>query len=481
MDRSAIDSIARAAIEAWGMPGLAVAVVSGDETYTQGYGVREIGKDDLVTPETLFAVGSITKSFTTASMAMLIDEGKMSWDDHPRRHIPHFKLLDPLADANVTLRDMVAHRTGLARHDALWYRSLWSTDELLVKVGLLPPAFSFRSTYQYNNLLYMAAGRAVEAASGITWEQFVKTRIFEPLGMSRSILSTNDLESSGNYCTPHAKKDEEIIAIPWCNLDNVGACGSLNSCASDIAQWVRFHLGDGTWEGKQLISKRNLDEMHSAQMVIPIDENMRKLAGTTIQSYCLGWNLLNYRGHTLVLHGGAIDGFNASVVIVPEKNVGIAVLSNLSNDMAVWSVRNGIIDHLLDLQSLDWSRELAAIQKEARDKEKTAEEERKAKRVEGTSPSKELADYAGIYEDAAYGQAKVTIEDGVLTFTWNNHLAKLEHFHFDTFAANLEPPDWPIPIQVTFILGPDASVEKLRLVWPESGLDREFQKAKAEQ
>lgn len=479
MDFGAIDRIVENAREAFGIPGVAVAIVRGDETYTQGYGERELGKGEPVTAETLFAVGSVTKAFTTTAMAMLIDEAKMTWDDHPRKHVPGFKLHDPLADANVTLRDLVAHRTGLARHDGLWYNSAWTSDELLRRIPYLPLAFSFRSTYQYNNLMYAVAGLAVGAASGCTWMDFVKSRIFAPLGMERSITSITDLAASGNFCTPHEKKEDEVVTVPWTNTDSVGACGSINSCARDLANWVRFQLGDGEWQGNRLVSKEKLADTHAPQIVVPVDDASRDLGETTITSYCMGWNLLNYRDWTIIAHGGAIDGFNAGVVLVPRAGIGVAILSNLSHDMTVWSIRNAILDHLLGLPAKDWTGEIKAIHAKNREKAESAKQERAKKRVADTQPSRELADYAGDYSDDGYGTAKVTFEDGALAFEWNNHRAKLDHWHFDTFAGKYEPPDWPIPIEVLFGLDSDATIATARLIWPESGMDRLFRKTKA--
>lgn len=477
MDNNAIDAIVENAREAFRIPGVAVAIVNGDQTCIKGYGEKEMGKGDPVTPDTLFAVGSVTKAFTTTAMAILADEGKMAFDDHPRRHVPEFRLSDPLADAHVTLRDLVAHRTGLLRHDSLWYNSAWTSKELLGKIPHLPMGFSFRSTYQYNNLMYMVAGLAVGSASGSTWDEFVKTRLFGPLGMNRSVTSTNDLDKAGDYCTPHEKKEDEIVTVPWCNVDNVAGCGSINSCARDLASWVRFQLGDGTWNGDPLVSKEKLAETHSPQMVVPVDETSRDLGETTMTSYCLGWNALVYRDWMLVAHGGAIDGFNAGVALVPKAGVGVAILSNLSNDLTVWGMRNAILDHLLGIPGKDWNAEILAIHKKNAEKAKSTEQERANKRVEGTQPSRDLADYAGDYADEAYGVASVSLDDGALALAWNNHAAKLEHFHFDTFTGKYEPPQWPTVVEALFGLDSDGSVATVRLFWPHSGLDRTFRRS----
>ena len=455
---------------------MAVAIVRGDQTYVQGYGEKELGEGEPVSCETLFAVGSVTKAFTTTAMAMLADEGKLSWDDHPRKYIPEFKLSDPLADANVTLRDLISHRTGLARHDGLWYNSAWSSSELLSKIPYLEFAYSFRSTYQYSNLMYMIAGLAAASAAGMTWDEFVQTRLFKPLDMNRSITSLTALEKSGNFCAPHEKKEDEVVAVPWCDLDNVGPCGSINSCARDMANWVRFQLGDGTWNGEQLVSKQNLLETHSPQIVVPVDEVSRDLAETTMSSYCLGWNMLTYRDWTVIAHGGSIDGFNAGVALVPKAGVGVAILSNLCCDWTIYATRNALLDHLLGLPEKDWFGSILEVHKAEKEKERAAQKEKWEKRVESTQPSRELVDYAGSYTDEAYGEAVVTLQYGALSLAWNNHTASLEHFHFDTFNGRYNPPDWPTIVEVLFGLESDGSVATLRLSWPHSGMHRTFRR-----
>ena len=457
---------------------MAIAIVQGDKTYVQGYGEKRLGEGEPVTTETLFAVGSVTKAFTTTAMAMLVDEGKLSWDDHPRKYVPEFKLLDPLADANVTLRDLVSHRTGVARHDGLWYNSMWSSAELLSKIPYLEQAYSFRSAYQYNNLMYMIAGLAAASAAGMTWDEFVQTRLFKPLGMIRSITSMTALEKAGNYCTPHEKKEDEVVAVPWCNLDNVGPCGSINSCASDMINWVGFQLGDGTWNGERLVSKQNLLETHSPQIVVPVDEVSRDLAETTMSSYCMGWNKLTYRDWTVVAHGGSIDGFNAGVALVPKAGVGVAILSNLCCEWTVYATRNAILDHLLGLSEKDWFGGILAVHKDEKEKERAARREKWEKRVECTRPSRDLADYVGSYTDNAYGTVVLSSNDGVLSLAWNNHTACLEHFHFDTFIGRYNPPDWPTVVEVLFGLEADGSVATVRLSWPHSGMHRLFSRVK---
>lgn len=478
MDHSGIDALMEQMRQAFEIPGLAIAVVTPDETYLQAYGTKELGKDDPVDVDTLFAVASVTKAFTTTAMSMLIDEGKMSWEDHPRKHVPGFKLNDWLADSNVTLRDLVCHRTGLARHDGLWYNSAWSSQEILEKIPHLPPTYSFRSTYQYNNLMYMVAGLAVESAAGMPWADFVKTRIFEPLGMSRSCTSITELPAAGNYCTAHEREEEKTVPFKWTNVDSVNACGSINSCVSDMAKWVKFQLGEGEWEGKRLLSKERLDETHSAQMVVPVDEQSREMSEATLASYCLGWNLLNHRDWTIVAHGGSLDGFNSGVVLVPKANLGVVVLSNLCSDNTMWATRLALVDHLLGLPPKNWIEMMHNYHKANREKTQKTKEERAAKRAQETQPSLSLEAYAGNYSSRGYGTTTIILEEDALWLAWNNHRAKLEHWHYDTFLGKYAAPDWPVEIEALFGLETDGSVGSIRVIWPNSSVEHTFRKAK---
>src|SRR5712692_3088429 len=297
-----IDALMQEALQTWQVPGASVAVVQGDEViYLKGFGVREQGRDEPVTPETLFAIGSTTKAVTTTAMAMLVDDGKIGWDDPVRKHLPFFRLADPLADENVTLRDLVCHRTGLSRHDMLWYGSPWGREEIVRRIAQVKLDKSFRSTYQYQNIMYLAAGLAVGAASNSTWEEFVQERILDPLGMTGANFSTTVAEKAPDHATPHRKKEETIEGIPWRNLDNVAPAGSINAGVRDMSRWVRFQLGGGTFEGKPLLSAANLAETHTPQMVMRMDDNQKFLLPETTQvSYGLGWAISDYRGQLLI-------------------------------------------------------------------------------------------------------------------------------------------------------------------------------------
>jgi len=476
IDSAAIDKIMQDALKAWGGPGAAIAIVRDNEVvYIKGFGVRELGKNVPVTPETLFAIGSTSKAFTTTAMAMLVDEGKMNWDDPVRKYVEFFRLSDPLADDNVTLRDIVSHRTGLSRHDLLWYGSPWSREEIIRKIGQVKLTRSFRSVYQYQNIMFLTAGQAVGAASKSSWEEFVQKRIFDPLGMSGTNFSTTAAEKAPNHSSPHRKNREgKIEVIPWRNIDNVGPAGSINASVQDLSKWVRFQLGDGTFDGKRLISAAGLAETHTPQMVIRMEGPTRAYnPDTNLICYGLGWTIQDYRGHLLVSHGGAIDGFRAHVALVPKIKAGLVVLSNLGGTQMPEAVRNSVVDVLLGLPAKDWNAYLIEQSRKIEAEGRARQKEQEEKRHKNTKPSRELAAYAGAYEDPGYGTATISLEEGSLVLQWSSFKSKLEHFHYDTFTAKGENP--LENSQVVFTLGGDGEVSAMNFL----GID--FKRARPRQ
>ena len=475
IDTAAIDRVVRAAMKAWRIPGVAVAVVQGDEVYLQGYGVKEVGTEDPITPNTLFAIASMTKSFTTASMAILVDEGKMSWDDHPRKHLQYFKLSDPVADACVTMRDLVSHRTGMPRHDWLWCVAERTADEIVRRYGLAPRSTSFRSAYEYANVPFSAAGLAVGAAADCTWQEFLQQRIFDPLGMGAT-CRVSVTEASPDHSHGHVKHKGKVVLVPPPEHDNSTAAGAINASAQDISKWLRLQLNDGEFEGTQIISKVNLDETKKPHMVVPC-ENPDKHGidhGTNLSSYCLGWNKQEYRGEIIVSHGGWLRGFTSNTTLIPRLKTGFTVLANLAIDGPVECLANGLRDAILGLPKRNWNADIKVVQKavarEAREK--------KAKEVrhKRTRPSREMEAYVGEYEDPAYGAVSVSLADGKLAFKYGETEYRLKHYHFDTFVGESVHPERWEDISMTFTLGPDGEVAAVKTLQP--GFEVEFRRQK---
>jgi CubicO group peptidase (beta-lactamase class C family) len=463
LDTSSIDKLVEDAMKAWQVPGAAVAIVQGDKVvHLKGYGVKALGSSEAVTPDTLFAIGSTTKAFTTTAMAMLVDEGKMGWDDPVRKHVEYFRLSDPLANEYVTMRDIVCHRTGLGRHDLLWYGSPWSREEIIRRIGLVKLSQPLRSAYQYQNIMFLTAGQAVGLISKSTWEDFIQKRIFDPLGMTGANFSIRDAARAADHATPHNRNGQgKVEVIPWRNIDNIAPAGAINAGVRDLSRWVQFQLGDGTMEGKRLVSKASLDETHTPQMLVRVDPASAQHTETTFSSYGLGWGISDYRGHLLIAHGGGIDGFLTNIILIPKAKIGIVVLSNLSPTPFTGVVGRGLVDLLLGLSKKDWVAIANEQMKKAEMAGKIAQLGREAKRHKDTKPSRDLAAYTGAYEDPAYGTANVSVEQGALVFKWSNFKSKLDHFHFDTFTAK---GDTVNDETVIFTLGADGEVSSMSVL-----------------
>ena len=473
INTAAIDKAIQAGMKAWKIPGVAVAVVQGDEVYLRGYGVKEIGTDDPITPNTLFAIASMTKAFTTACMAILVDEGKMSWDDHPRKHLPYFKLSDPHADAQVTMRDLVSHRTGMPRHDALWGVEERDAEEIVRRYGLAPKSTSFRSTYEYANVPFSAAGLSVGAAAGSTWQEFVKKRIFKPLGM-KAVTKVSETEASADHSHGHVPHKGKVVMVPAPKHDNSTAAGAINASAEDMSKWIRLHLNDGEFDGKQVVSKKNLDETKKPHMIVPV-ENPDKYGidhGSNLATYCLGWNKTEYRGEIIVSHGGWLRGFTSNTTLIPRLKAGFTVLTNIAMDGPSGCLANALRDILLDLPRRNWNADIKKVHRAQ--KQEAKEQKAKEVRHRGTKPSRELEAYVGDYEDAAYGTLAVSLADGTLHAKYGADY-KLHHHHFDTFIGKNEHPEHE-DVKMVFILGADGEPASVKTLG--EGFQVEFKKVK---
>ncbi len=315
----------------WNTPGISVAIVMNDSVLmAEGFGYRNLEDSLPVTSKTLFAIGSCTKAFTTAAMGILVDEGKLDWEAKVTEYLPAFQLHEDYATDHMNLIDLVTHRSGLPRHDALWYGSSLTREELFKRLKYLEFSEEFRTEFQYNNLMFMTAGLLVGHVAGTTWEDFVKKRILDRLGMINSNFSVNISQQADDYALPYIEKKDSITLTDFRNIDAMGPAGSINSNAEDMARWLKLQLNGGEVNGNEIISSTNIDLMHSPQIIMK-----GKTANPEIlfSAYGLGWGMESYRGHYLVQHGGGIDGFTAMVTLLPQDDIGIVVLANKSGDM----------------------------------------------------------------------------------------------------------------------------------------------------
>lgn len=464
VDPRTIDAYVEQAMRDWEVPGVAIAVVRNDSiVFAKGYGVRELGKSDRVTPNSLFAIGSTSKAFTSAALGVLVDEGKIRWDDPVTKYLPGFQLFDPYVTRELTVRDLLTHRSGLSRGDLVWHASGFDRAEVLRRVRYLKPTWSFRSNYGYQNIMFLAAGEVVASVTGKSWDDFVRERFFLPLGMNRTVTSVRPLASLGDVAMPHERISGSVRPVAYLNIDNIGPAGSINSSVAEMAEWIRLQLGQGTYKGRKLLDAKTVKEMHTPQTIIRMSEEAeRTYPMTKFTAYGLAWSLRDYYGRKLVGHGGGIRGMRAEVMLVPEEQLGFVVLTNSATNLPVALIYR-LVDTYLGTPQRDWSATLLATAK--RGTQRMADERRKleAARATGTRPSVALEKYVGTYADSMYGAVNVTLDDGKLVVSFGpQYIGELRHWQHDTFEAQ-----WREEVLgrqfVTFSIDPRGNVRTLEL------------------
>lgn len=413
------------------VPGLAMAIVkNGEVIMSQGFGNRDLDKNLPVTPKTVFTIASASKAFTTASIGILVDEGKLDWYEPVKTFLPDFSLKDPVATNQATLLDLVTHRVGLPRHEWTWYGSDFNRKELMDRLKYLEPSQPFRSTWQYQNLMYVAAGHTVGEVSGTSWENVVQEKILDPLGMSSTFFSVEDSQTQPDYALPYRKVDESVVPGTFRNVDAIAPAGSITSSLEDMIRWVRLHLKDSTLTDKPVISVAQLDKMHSAQVVI---QESSKHPELTPAAYGMGWFVYYYRGHKVVQHGGNLEGFTSLVYMLPDDNLGMVFLTNMDKSKLPSLLSLYASDFMLSLPEIDWYDRLDKKEKEEEEKEKKKEEKEP---VSGTAPHHPWNDYAGTFEHPAYGKLVVEVEsDTSLTTHYNSITYQITHWHYDVFRG----------------------------------------------
>lgn len=436
-----IDAFIEAQLKEWKVPGISIAVVQdGKVILSKGYGYRDVEKQLPVTPKTLFAIGSVTKSFTVTVLGMLAEEGKLEWDKPVREYLPTFRLHDAVASEHMTVLDLVTHRSGLPRHDLLWYGSPLTRREMFDRLKYLEPTAELRGVWQYNNLMFMTAGILASEISRTKWEDLVKKRVFEPLGMTASNLSVNDSQKAEDFSQPYIEIKEKVEKVPFRNIDEIGPAGSINSNVEDMIKYVQMHLSKGKYGEKgekKMIAEATATRMQTPQMVTPGGDG----PFTELMSlgYGMGLGVGAYRGHKVVSHGGGIDGFTSSLTFMPNDKIGMMILSNRSGTPLPGILSRQVYDRLLGLEPIDWSKRI----KDEQEKQKKAAEEAKKKsataRKEGTRPSHELKEYAGEYENPAYGVAKIELDGTALALSFNGITVPMKHYHYDYFEIGDTP------------------------------------------
>jgi len=469
-----LDAYVARAMKALDVPGMAVAIVKdGKVVVSKGYGVRKLGEATPVDENTLFGIGSNTKAFTAAALATLVDEGKISWDDPVYERLKGFEMYDPYVSKEMRIRDLLCHRSGLGLGEGdlmFWPQTTFTRDEVVYRLRFLKPATSFRTRFAYNNLMFLTAGQVVAEVSGKSWDDYLREKFFLPLGMKNTNTSTTAFKQGDNWAWPHSKVDGKLQPIPFENLDNAGPAGSINSSVADMSKWMLLQLNHGKIPGSEtrLFSEKSSGEMWAQQSitgVIEVSDELKELK-PHLSGYGLGWFLRDYKGRKLVSHSGGVAGFVTRVMLVPEEDLGVVILTNAEEDHAYES----ILFHILDAYLGGPTKDYVAAFKTLEDKDQKEADEKMSKaalaRAADSKPSLALDKYAGDYSDPWYGKVTIRSENAGLLLNFERTqkgLADLQHWQYDTFKAHWRDRTVEDAF-VTFTLKPDGSIDHFTMV-----------------
>lgn len=439
-DPVAFDAYVQQAVQDWDAPGLAIVVVKDDKVvFEKGYGLREVGKSEPVDPETLFAIASTTKAFTAAAIGMLVDEGKLKWDDPVVKHLPEFKLRDRQLSDQITIRDLLTHRAGLPNTDFLWNDKETSTADIMQRLEYVDAAYPPRSGFIYQNIMYAVAGEVIKSVSGKSWEDFIRNRILEPLEMDRSSTTRAGVALSENVASPHDYVGEKLKPVAGSFADAIGPAGSMWSSVAEMSRWLRFLLnGCETENGEELLEKTTCEELFKPQVVLSGNSYpTSELIKPHWETYGLGWFQQDYEGRKVDFHTGSLSGMVAIAGMIRDENLGIFILANRDHV----EVRHALMYYVFDLYDQDtprdWSSELKVLYDglAAEQKKSGAKNDLKIKkeRAANTKPGLPLENYTGKYKDELYGTVEVTIKEKFLRLKYGNLSGNLEHWHYNTF------------------------------------------------
>ena len=440
-----LDHYVANALRDFQIPGAAIVIVKDDRVVaTKGYGVRKLGTADPVDADTIFDIASLTKSYTAAAIASLVDEKKLDWDTPVRNYLPKLEFSDPYLTANVTLRDLLSHRTGI-RNNAAPFRGHLSRAQIVSLFKYLKPTAPFRTRWDYSNIGYALAGEVAAARSGNSWEEMVTNRIIKPLRMTRTTAYFDSVPEMGNYSWGHVMIDNVQRAVPrGSERLSTAAAGAIQTSAKDLATWLLFQLGDGSFDGKRLLSTAAMDEMHGPQIFVPTTPEFRKTRQLKhFAAYGFGWQVWDYSGHYMLWHSGNGDGQLAYMVLLPDENLGIAVLTNSWRTSVLLNLALAarISDYYLSFPTLDYVAEYRETWKQGEATDAAEENSLAAARIENTKTRLPLASYAGHYRDQLGLDINVTLDDDNLRFSYaNGPAAALLHSHYDTFRVNWANP-----------------------------------------
>lgn len=434
----------------WNQPSMAIGVVKdGQVILSEAVGYADIESGKLANDDTLYQIGSCSKAFTAAAAAILVDRGLLEWDKPVHDYMPWIKFKDEYTTMHATTRDMLCHRTGIPRHDAYWIDGPCTRKDMVENLRNMQPCWPFRTTWCYQNTCFVAVGMLIEALSGMTWEEFVKKEIFEPLGMNRSTFYVDAISQDANHATPYEPKDpvdfSGIRPCPFLKSDRedmaagvgapYGPAGSIMSTIGDMCKWVQFNLNNGKVGDQQIISEESMKELHKPNMLMDAPLIMA-CDEIDFPAYGMGWFTETFRGHTMVEHGGNINGFTALVTMVPDQNLGIVNLVNFNNSFNTYATAYSVIDQVLGIEDGNWHVRFRDFVKELLKASPEGIKALNGEQIEGTVPSRSLETYAGTFRNACYGDIVITCADGKLYFEYNKCKSPCKHFHYDTFQID---------------------------------------------
>jgi CubicO group peptidase (beta-lactamase class C family) len=473
-----LDAYMETMLTKWNIPGMAVAIIDDNQVVlSKGYGVKNVNTGEKVDEHSLFAMASNSKAFTSAALAILVDEGKLNWDDKVQKYLPWFQLYDPYVSANMTVRDLLCHRSGLATFsgDLLWYGTTHNREEVIRRARHLEPKYGFREAYGYQNIMFLTAGEIIPVITGLTWEEFVEERFFEPLGMSHTVTSINQFTSNTNKATPHNEINGKNVAIEWVNWDNIAPAGGINSSVHDMSKWLQLQLNQGVWNSDTLFTASRAKEMWSVQTPQNVSAWSEKtFPGKSFSGYGLGWELSNFRGRKIVAHGGGYDGMISRTVLVPSEGIGIVILTNNINFLP-YALEYQILDELFgEKNGENYGKLFLEYKKQGAEDDLKSKEEEAKSRIVDTSPSLPLSDYAGTYTDEMYGDVEVRLIGDQLAFQFvptSIFRGTLRHWHYDTFQLNWGTQMMLPSGKVQFGFGSDGKIKSMDIDVPNPDFD----------
>lgn len=426
-------------IKDFDIPGLSIGIVRNDSIiFSKGYGNLEIHKERKVDENTIFGIGSISKSFTALTLGILVDEGKIHWDDKVKDYLPYFELYAPYVSENFTIRDLLTHRSGLkaVSGGTLWYHSDYSREDVIKRLKYLEPASGFREKPAYQNVMYVVASEIVKTVSGMSWDKFVETRVFDKLKMNNTTSVSTERESNDNLAQPHIWNEKyEKVAIKQEKGDNLAPAGFIYSSSNDMSNYMRLLLNNGTFGNDTIVSSKIIKEIFKPQIIYPFTGEP---FNNEFTSYGFGWWLTPKNGHKIIEHSGGIDGMSAKLVMIKDMNLGFVILTNEAEEPATLLLTSTLLEELLHDAEYDIYSRFLDYRKRNLNKMKEASVQ--ISKPGKTKPSLEIQKYAGKYSDKMYGEVLINYtEKGGLEISFSHSpifTGKLEHWHFDTFKID---------------------------------------------